>query len=296
MRNGRMFLACAAVATAGLSAATPAMATFCTQPINATITVATPIPGGPVAGSVGACPVKDADLTAGTPKCSSQGEWTGIRYATTGLRTSDLISTLVTANSTVAPNQIALFPLGSSLYAPGSANGGGGDTNTGLGKYSVHEQAVKVKLNADGTFWVLVKGNKQPLPTAIAVKRGSYCPIKSYNVLGLGLDLPEGCVSSCGNFAPSQALVSREVTKFKECEVFFDKNLTNGTISAFDKTDPLSPCQVFEGSVKDLSIQGLGLPPGADKVSFGDGVVSSGEESCNTRFVAGRFYTVCTPD
>jgi hypothetical protein len=286
-----MFLACAAVATIGLSAATPAMATFCTQPINATITVVSVPPGAP-AGTVGACPVKNDDL--GAPKCSSQGEWTGIKYATTGLKSTDLVSTLVTANNLVAPNQIYLFT-GYSLYPAGTSSSGGGDTNTGLGRFSAHEQALKVKLDADGAFWVLVKGNKQPLPTSVAVKRGSFCPVKTYSVLGLGLDLPEGCVSSCGNFAPSQALTSKEIVKFKECEVFYEKDLISGEIKNFDKTDVSSTCSVFEGSVKDLSIQGLGLPAGADKVSFGDGVVSSGEESCNTRFVAGRYYTVCTP-
>ena len=100
---------------------TPAMATYCTTPIpnNATITVVSAVPGAPI-GATGACPVKQADVDNPVNlKCSSQGEWTGIQYATTGLAASDKIATLVTANNIVAPNQILLYPGGYVPYSPG---------------------------------------------------------------------------------------------------------------------------------------------------------------------------------
>ena len=200
-----------------------------------------------------------------------------------------MVSTLVTVNNTVSPNSVTLFPSGSTFYPAVT-----GDPNTGLGKYSSHERAVKVKVNTDGTFWVLVKGNKQPLPTSIVQKRGLFCPIKSTQILGLGLDLPEGCVSSCGNFAPSQTLTKTEIVKFKECEVEFTRSLVTGAVIGSEGTDLLSgDCVLRTGSVGELTVSGAGLPTGDNKVSFGDGFVSSGEESCNTRFIGGRYYTVC---
>lgn len=281
MRNTKALLSCALMTAAGLLDATPAMATFCTTPISGTIVVVSVPPGAPV-GETGACPVKDPL----SPTCASQGDWTGIKYQITGGQASDLVSTLVTVNNTVSPNSVTLFPSGSTFYPAVT-----GDPYTGLGKYSSHERAVKVKVNTDGTFWVLVKGNKQPLPTSIVQKRG-YCPIKSTQILGLGLDLPEGCVSSCGNFAPTQTLTKTEIVKFKECEVEFTRSVVTGAVTGFSKTANSDPaCSVKEGSVSDLEVKDGDTSLG--NVSFGDGFVSSGEESCNTRFIGGRYYTVC---
>jgi hypothetical protein len=301
----KAFLSCALVAAAALLAATPAMAT--NPPANqcAGFNPAISIVLQPGATEPGACTVAAYDALSATPKCKDQStcsgncgaDYTGIQYKISGggfSPTVDLVSTLVTANNLVPPNQVLFAPGGTTPYGAGSASGGGGDTNTGLGKYSVHEQAYKVKVNpADGTFWVLVLGNKQPVQTSIAVKKGncsSSC-IKSVGILGLGLDLPEGCVSTCGGFNFHQAVNSIQLVSWEGCQISKYFSPTTGVFQGVT-VDP--PCTVTVGAYNvdgPQPVSGLGL--GGDTITFGTGDVIIGDASCINTFVGGVYSRVC---
>lgn len=293
----KAFLSCTVVAAALLLAAPRAMATgTCT--FNPDIMVVSAPPGAPV-GTTGACFVADADV-ASNPTCKTNGEWTGIKYKTTGVSTSDLIATLVTVNNTVSPNQIRVFPVpsGSVFYPAGTVSGGGGDPNTGLGKYSAHEQAIKVKLSADGTFWVLVKGNKQPVQTSIAMKKsGLFCPVKTFQRLGLGLDVPEGCVSTCGNFNPKQAVKNSQIFRWEGCEFMKMFDSTTGSFLGVQLTENSDPaCRVDKGEFQGDGPQPVtDLQLGGEAVTFADGDATTGDNSCYTTLVGGRYARVCKP-
>lgn len=156
----KAFLSSAVVAAAAVLAAAPVMANGSSCPTLGTPTVVS-----------GPCPVVDPT----NPVCAGTGGWTGIQYQIPGALTTDYVSTLVTANNTALPTNVAAYPAGYSLQPACTAANGGGDLVTDLGEYSCHQRALRVKVNTDGTFWVLVLGsNKQPIPTSISQKRG-YC-------------------------------------------------------------------------------------------------------------------------
>jgi hypothetical protein len=289
----KAFLSCAIVAVAALLAATPAMATgsgsgSCTYPVSGAIEVISVPPGAPE-GVTGACPVAQADLATPPTPCKSHGEWTGIQYRFADYKAGDVITTLVTVNNTTANVSV---PTGFTAYALGT-----GEPKTGLGTSSVHERAIKITaLAADKTFWVLVKGNKQPLLTSVAVKRGSYCTLKSYAVLGLGLDIPEGCVSTCGNFNAKQAVKNIQIVVWEGCEITKYFSPTTGAFQGVTVTG--EGCTVLPG--EGLYDGGVTPPPpvtglflGDEQVTFGDGDATTGDNSCFNTFVGGVYARVC---
>jgi len=255
----RLFLSGAIVAAASLLASPAAMATgysSCSS-LSYTFTIV-----------AGPCLVADPL----NPVCGTDGEYTGIKYKLTGSQ-ADHVYTLVTANNTVAtPPALQVLP-------PGE----GCNSSVLLGKDSKHEQCVKVNpQGATRSFWVVVAGKKKPVPTTIAVKKGS-C-FKSYATTGLGTDTNV-----------FQAVVPKEVVAFKQCKVEFTKDPLSGeVVSAALTEDSPETCQIYETTVDQLTV----TVPGAGNVGvpkFGDGYVSSGENSCMTRIVGGRVYTWGSP-
>lgn len=272
------FLSCAVVAAVGLLAAPAAMATgFSCNSFNPSVTV-----------TAGPCPVTDANATGGCQPQESITGFTGIKYRVTG--NADYIAALVTANNTVVSS--------GRVYPGCPASGSGGDPVTDLGERSCHEQTVTLgcnAVNATTDFWIVVQGRKAAVLQSIAVKRNS-C-VKSFAIAGLGYDVN-----------PFQQTQKTETVNFKGCAVTFTYDVISGAvINAVQEPPPLSTkpacvgtqndgtCCAFNGgedvSLLELTLNGHSLGTG----QFGQGYVSSGQNSCTTRVIGGRVYTWGSP-
>lgn len=310
MRNNKkkVFLYCAVVAAIGLLAAPGAMttgsSTYASNDDGPSRCI--PFPPSTIQVTRGPCIVTQTDL--GFPVCKGQTgacqgscgpDYTGIQYTIT--TPVDSVATLVTANNTVSQAT-------GNLPEPTPCKG---DTTTGLGKNSCHEQAVKILYANRQQFWVVVAGNKQPIMTTVAAKKYSttYCT-SPQGIVGLGLDIPEGCVSSCGNFNPDQTLKRSEVVDFKGCAVQFDTSVTTGAV--LNTTHLLPTCSITQPPpcstnpncsalmVKDVKDIEIRLQTNLGFVSlgtgnFGDGTFSTGSNSCTTRVIGGRVYSWGSP-
>jgi hypothetical protein len=274
----KVFVSCAVAAVVGLLAAPAAMATgsYSCSSFVPTVTIL-----------AGPCPVTSASPAACEPVGSFTG-FTGIKYKVTG--NPDHAATVVTANNTV------LVPSGFQSY-PACA----GDPVTGLGKYSCHEEAVKVNPNAAaaGEFWLVVEGQKAAVLQAIALKKGT-CT-KSLAIAGLGFDVN-----------PFQATQKVETVNFKGCAVDFVHDVLTGAVlsaelNVGESTKPVcsgagpfapgSCCsEVISSDVANLTLN-LNVPGVGDLGigQFGDGYISSGQNSCTTRVIGGRVYTWGSP-
>jgi hypothetical protein len=275
MRNKKVaFLSCAVVAAIGLLATPAAMATgsSCSS-FNPTVTVLQ-----------GPCPLNTSTPTP-TTACATSGGYTGIQYAITG--SPSTISTVVTSNNTLVrqPN--------SSVFAECV-----GDSETGLGKQSCHEKAIRYSCAANTTtFWVVVEGTKAATLQTVAAKKNS-CT-RSVAVPGLGFDV--------NVFQASQ---KTETVNFKGCAVVFQYDTLTGAVQSATLTpeslaagcespnQPTPGAAALEGKpAQDLE---LTLKVGATAISlgegqFGEGYVSSGTNSCTTRIIGGRVYTWGNP-
>lgn len=273
MRIRMAFFSCTVVAMAALLAPTAAWAT------GSSCSAFTPV----IEIEEGPCPVIFNDPLG--PSCARPGDATGIKYKNSG-SPADHLATLVTVNNSVST------ATGNQVYGACS-----GDPLTYLGKYSCHEKAVKINPNGQtSAFWVVAKGTvansgqRQPILTSIAAKKGS-C-IKSTAIQGLGLDGPGGDAF--------QTSTKTETKVFKGCAVTFELNAAGDVINAFnDPTQsnptPGHPCSeliVSDAQDLTLTLDGVGdLGLGR----FGDGYFSSGDNSCTTRIVGGRLYTWGSP-
>ena len=264
MRTRKAWLTSAAMAVAGLFAATAAMASGSSS--QSCTSGGLPVPIEVVDGTP--CTVTQFDAL-NTPVCKGQfgactsecgPDYTGIQYEITGA--VDYVATLVTADNTVVPSTCT------SVYPPCK-----GDEKIGLGKYSCHEQAVKPKI-VDNKFWIIVEGNKQAIQTSVAAKK--YSKTLCSAILGLGVDAPVAPVT--------------ETLQHGECAVEFTMNSLTGTVLSAKLTDG-SPvdCAFFTNDVQDLAITLNGDPIG--NVNYGNGHFNSGTGSCTTRVIGGRVYT-----
>ena len=170
----------------------------------------------------------------------------------------------------------------------------GGDSTFGIGSGAIcHERIVRFnnQQTKGSEFTLTVAGRRRPIETSVIVKKGNSqgaCAIE-----GFGLeDTTSGlCVHQCGNFDEHQSIVKTEIFKFKGCEVRFDFDTTTGVVLDFQVVS--GPCTATVGSVGDLTISGPGIDADSQLISFGDGWVGSGNDSCTTRLVSGKYYTVC---
>ena len=95
-----------------------------------------------------------------------------------------------------------------------------GDPETGLGRQSCHEQAIRFNCATNTTtFWVVVQGQKTATQQSVAAKKG-YC-VKSVAVNGLGFDVN-----------PFQQAQKTETVNFKGCAVTFQYSVATGEVTS----------------------------------------------------------------
>lgn len=275
MRNRKAFLYLAVVASAGWLAAAPAMA-------------ADPVPA--LSCSAGSWTISTAGLDY--VSCPA-GTCTQVMYSVSGTGTPDHLATFVRAEA-----------------GPVTASGSftqtapcDGDAVIGVGSNAVcHERIVRFNNQSTkaSAFSLSVDGRRKPIATSVVVKKGS--SQAACRIVGFGLEDSAGgdaCVSSCGSFNVNQTVTTAEIFKFKGCEVKFTFNLMTGQVTNFSlvaDTTPGGSCTIngaTGGPVTDLFVSGGPLGGTDTDVTFGDGWISSGENSCSTRFVGGRYYSVC---
>jgi hypothetical protein len=244
--------------------------------------------------------------------CGVQGLWsvqttnpvfadgkTSITYTVTPTTTAQMDHIGVLA---LAEDGLAVTLLGGAsgfqLYGPCA-----GDPLTGLGKLACHEQAVRVNPAPTYTQFVVSMTGKHGLANTSMVVRDTRKSISACVVPGLGpletQTTGDACVNNCGGFHPYQSVRKIETFKFKGCEIEFEFDTTTGQVIGFDLIEENSnpACKIETGSTEQLLISSTSnltqlFGPNA-LAQWGDGWISSGDNSCTTRLVSGRYYTVC---
>lgn len=175
-----------------------------------------------------------------------------------------------------------------------------------------HERLLRFD-RAKGPFWVQVKGQHEKAPTTAVIKKGYQQCGKEIDGIGFTPAPPQqtACVNNCGNFDPHQQRKSVETFRFKGCQLTFSYG-DDGSVEDFQTctldesgkfcVDSLrinssvdtapGVCQARTGLIGELNLYG-GPTENNTKGAFGDGWLNTGDNSCATRLIGGRYYTVC---
>ena len=263
MRNRKQFFSVAVAAAALLLAGTVAVAqqaplTSCTTPNETTFTVTS----GP-----------------SFVPCPEGGECTEIEYQVSG-----------------SPGEVyALEGKGVVKVSPGGEGTTIGlpcEGVNGFGEGACHEQAIRTIPDESGKFKITLDGQRRPSPTSVAIRSEGF---EACEILGIGLENSPN---------PEQTTQTTETVDFKGCVVEFTRDAATGEVVRARLT-PDSPARCespFLGKggilnpqpVTELEIR-LKDGPSLGKGKYGDGYISTGEESCTTRVVGGRVYTWGAP-
>ena len=166
----------------------------------------------------------------------------------------------------------------------------------GFGEGACHEQAIRTFPDGSGKFKITLAGQRRPSPTSVAIQtEGGF---DACEILGIGLENSPN---------PEQTTQTTETVDFKGCVVEFTRDAATGEVVRARLTTPDSRCTspfLGEGGIlipqpvtelelrlKDGTLLGTSLGKG----KFGDGYISTGEDSCTTRVVGGRVYTWGAP-
>ena len=169
-----------------------------------------------------------------------------------------------------------------------------GDGIISGGQHMCHEQTISVNPFdfANSGFRMAVKGNFVTTWSSVYFMVGKK-DIQSCSIPGLGSDssLYSGsCVPSCGNFNPDQTLTKTEKLNFQGCEVVFEFNLNTGEVvdAYLTQESEDADCDFDEGSVAELELKVDNVSFGFGK--FGDGMISTGTNTCSCRVIGGRWW------
>lgn len=168
-----------------------------------------------------------------------------------------------------------------------------------------HEKLVRFN-SASGPFWIEVKGPHQKATTTAIVKKGNAVCASAIDGIGSSPAPPQqtACVNNCGSFDPHQQRRATETFTFKGCRMTFRYNddgsvpeeggFSSCTLDESGQycTESSETCQAKQGSIDELNLYG-GPDEGNTKGAFGDGWLNTGENSCATRLIGGRYYTTC---
>jgi hypothetical protein len=169
-----------------------------------------------------------------------------------------------------------------------------GDGIIGGGQHMCHEQTISVNpfAYANSGFRLAVKGSFVTTWSSVYFMVGKK-DIQSCSIPGLGTDssLYSGsCVPSCGNFNADQTLTKTEKLNFQGCEVVFEFDLNTGeVVSAYLTEESIeAECDFDTGSVALLELKVDDVSYGFGK--FGDGMISTGSNTCSCRVIGGRWW------
>jgi hypothetical protein len=158
-----------------------------------------------------------------------------------------------------------------------------------FGQGACHQQAIRTYPDEGRRFKIVVAGERRPGPSSVAVNLGDGV-FFACEILGIGVENTPN---------PDQVTQTKEEVDFKGCVVEFTRDARTGEVVEARLTeDSVEGCQspfLEEGILRpqpvgDLEIKlrdGRSLGRG----KFGDGYISTGEESCTTRVIGGKVYT-----
>jgi len=254
-----------------------------------------------------AMPAMAADPVPGK-SCTTGNGWAvttdGLIYDS-GSNTTTITYTIGTQGNT--PDHVGTFVRweAGAVQASGSSvvtAPCGGDSVIGIDPNALcHESIVRFNNQQSKvtTFTVTVVGKRLPITTSVVVRKGN--SQGSCRIVGFGLEdttTTGDCVHQCGAFDPNQSIRKIETFKFKGCEVSFEFDTATGDVTDFSVA-PVpgsgAVCTPKQGLISELLLNGGIISPGDpnENVTFGDGWISSGNDSCTTRLISGRYYTVC---
>jgi hypothetical protein len=157
-----------------------------------------------------------------------------------------------------------------------------GDPTTQLGKRDCSRSAVKLVPSAGekSVYDLFGRGMKDVIATSIVIKKGA--AFEPCRIASLGKE----------NFDPNEQVTTTQEIVFKGCRVLIPTDPVTG--EGAPATISGGACAFLANSVPvgngELTVNGQNL--GA--ITFGDGSVSSGENSCTTKVVNRKLYTWCT--
>ena len=205
--------------------------------------------------------------------CPSGGTCTKITYEIVPLKnkSADHVATLVAHEQVVETSQSG------DVYTECD-----GDPVTEVGLRDCSMQAVRLNEESEtGKFDLYVQGDKAvATDSTIVVKKGRI--VEACRIASLG----SSCEPVCD---PKAQTASKETFVFDDCEVEIALNPCTG--------DPLSAttvsgdCAVGAVSVDEIKLEINGV---LQDVTVGEGWLSSGEDSCTTRWFRRKPYVTCS--
>jgi hypothetical protein len=154
-----------------------------------------------------------------------------------------------------------------------------GDSVTDLGIHDCSTQAVRLNKNdLTQTYNLTVEGEAIAVSSSIVVKKGR--TIEDCGIASLGT-APVVC-------DPKAQQSSKETFVFEDCEVEIEVDPCTGAPG--DAIVVSGDCEVSGYAITDLELVINGVP---QTVNVGDGWLSSGENSCTTRFYRRKPYVIC---
>jgi hypothetical protein len=154
-----------------------------------------------------------------------------------------------------------------------------GDSVTDLGIHDCSTQAVRLNKNDfTQTYNLTVEGEAIAVSSSIVVKKGR--TIEDCGIASLGT-APVVC-------DPKAQQSSKETFMFEDCEVEIEVDPCTGAPG--DAIVVSGDCEVSGYAITDLELVINGVP---QTVNVGDGWLSSGENSCTTRFYRRKPYVIC---
>jgi hypothetical protein len=202
------------------------------------------------------------------------GVCTEIRYDITPLKgkSADHVVVLTEHDQIVEPNGSR------TIHAPCD-----GDSVTDLGVRDCSSQAVRLNSSpeTEGTFNLVVEGEAIAVASSIVVKKGRV--IEECGISSLGSQ-----VVVCD---PKAQQSSKETFQFGDCEIEIAIDPCTGAPGDATVVEgSAETCKVDSVAITDLQVVINGE---AQNVTVGDGWLSSGENSCTTRFYRRKPYVIC---
>lgn len=214
----------------------------------------------------------EATAPASVPCVVGGGECTAMNYTITprpGVSTPDHVAILV-------DHALTVEPIGSRTIALPCD----GDSVSNIGIRDCSTQAVR--MNEEGetrTYKMSVQGDAGVFSSSIVVKKGKQ--IEECGIASLAL-----LASTCD---PKAQQTSKETFTFDDCEVEITLNPCTG--EPLTSTVVSGDCAVGSIAIDEIKLEINGV---LQNVTVGEGWLSSGQDSCTTRWFNRQPYVTCS--